>query len=163
MGTQSRFGYIVFSGYLIMVSAAGAKEMYKSVGSDGKIIYSDRVSADAKLEKKIVLKDLPASEVSTETAAAIERMKQQAGQSNSAGNGVETVLFTTSWCGYCRKARAYLAGKNIPYREIDIETDSGLSAYVQAGGSQGVPYLLAKGQTVMGFEIDRYDLLFGKP
>ncbi len=163
MFTQSRFSFFVFIAFLVVVSASGAKEMYKSVGPDGKIIYSDRVSADAKLEKKIVLKDLPASEVSAETAAAIERMKQQSGQSSSASQRADTVLYTTSWCGYCRKARAYLAGKNIPYREVDIETDSGLSAYVQAGGTQGVPYLVAKGQTVMGFDAEEYDLLFGRP
>jgi glutaredoxin len=145
---------------LLQVTAVNAIELYKSVGPDGKIIYSDRPSAEAKLEKKLVLKDLPASQLSTETAAAIDRLRQNAPQLPKAANASDTVLFTTSWCGYCKKARAYLASKNIPYQEIDIETEDGLSAYVRAGGTQGVPMLVSKGQSIMGFTADEYDRIF---
>ncbi|MBS1189755.1 MAG: Glutaredoxin [Rhodocyclaceae bacterium] len=36
-----------------------------------------------------------------------------------------TQLYSASWCGYCRKAKAYLGERGIPYQEIDIDTPEG--------------------------------------
>ena len=32
------------------------------------------------------------------------------------------VMYTTSWCPYCERARKLLAAKNVTYSEIDIES-----------------------------------------
>jgi len=70
-------------------------------------------------------------------------------------------LYSAAWCGYCKKARAYLADKGIAYREIDIDTPDGLAAFARAGGGgKGVPLLLAGGRRVQGFSLAAYDKLF---
>ena len=69
------------------------------------------------------------------------------------------VLFSAAWCGYCKKAKAYLAQKGISYREVDVETKDGILAYAQAGGKSGIPLLLANGQKVLGFSPAAYDAL----
>jgi thiol-disulfide isomerase/thioredoxin len=33
----------------------------------------------------------------------------------------QVTMYSTSWCGYCRKARQVFTQQNIPFRELDIE------------------------------------------
>ena len=35
----------------------------------------------------------------------------------------ELVMYCRTWCGHCRLARAWLAERDIPYVEIDVEED----------------------------------------
>ena len=36
-------------------------------------------------------------------------------------NTQEVVLFSTSWCGACKKAKAFLDQRGVPYMEYDVE------------------------------------------
>ena len=70
------------------------------------------------------------------------------------------MLYSATWCGYCRKAKAYLAAKGVSYQEIDIDTPGGRAAFAQAGGGKGVPLLISKsGQRAQGFSPAGYDAL----
>jgi glutaredoxin 3 len=33
------------------------------------------------------------------------------------------VLYSTSWCPHCREAREYFTARDIPFVELDVETD----------------------------------------
>lgn len=64
------------------------------------------------------------------------------------------VLYATSWCGYCAKARKFLDRINVSYQEYDIETsDEGRKQYMALGGS-GVPLLLINGRILRGYSAD---------
>lgn len=72
----------------------------------------------------------------------------------------EVVLYSTVWCGYCKKARAYLQRKGIEFTERDIEkSPSARSAYKRAGGV-GVPYLVKGDSVLRGFRASSYDRFF---
>ena len=73
----------------------------------------------------------------------------------------EVVLFSATWCAYCRQARAYLARARIRYRDVDIDTPEGKAAYAAAGGG-GVPLLVAKGEKLQGFTELAYDYFFAR-
>lgn len=63
----------------------------------------------------------------------------------------EVILYATSWCGYCAKARKFLREKDIAYHEYDIETSAeGKDQYLSLGVS-GVPVLLVNGNVVRGY------------
>jgi mycoredoxin len=51
------------------------------------------------------------------------------------------VMYTTPWCGYCRRLKSQLAREGIEVTEVDIERDPAAADYVMAvnGGSQTVP------------------------
>ena len=34
----------------------------------------------------------------------------------------EVVLFTTTWCGYCKRLQRWLDASGVPYRNLDIES-----------------------------------------
>lgn len=139
---------------------APAQNLYKSIGPDGRIVYSDRRPAEGRIEKTLQFKNLPASSLPASASSQLEQLRKQKGAQQAAAQAGQVVIYTTSWCGYCKKAKAYLAGKGISYRELDIETGPGMAAYAQAGGEGGVPLLFYRGQRVQGYSKEAYDSLF---
>lgn len=53
-------------------------------------------------------------------------------------------MYSTVWCGYCRRLKAQMEREGIAYREVDIEHDPGAADLVMAvnGGNQTVPTLV---------------------
>jgi mycoredoxin len=50
-------------------------------------------------------------------------------------------MYSTSWCGYCRRLKAQLDREGIGYSVVDIEHDLPAAEYVMSvnGGNQTVP------------------------
>jgi glutaredoxin len=139
---------------------AHAQTIYKSTAANGTVVYSDRPPANGKVDETITYVDLPSSPL---PAAAAQQIEHAARQTSAPARRQYTgvTLYTTSWCGYCKRARAYLAQKGIDYRDIDIEAPGGAAAFAQAGGRGGVPLLVADGRHVRGFSLAGYDAVFG--
>lgn len=138
---------------------ADSDDALKSVGPDGRIVYGDRPPVDGRSAKTMKFENLPSSPLSPATLAYLEQLKNGGGAARAPLPDGELLLFTTSWCTYCKKAKAYLAGKGVAYREVDIESNSGAASYAQAGGRRGVPLLFKSGQRVLGFSASAYDEL----
>ncbi len=53
-------------------------------------------------------------------------------------------MYTTPWCGYCRRLKSQLAREGIEITEVDIERDPAAAEYVMTvnGGNQTVPTVL---------------------
>lgn len=53
-------------------------------------------------------------------------------------------MFSTTWCGYCRRLKSQLDREGIGYTEINIEETPGTAELVETinGGNQTVPTLL---------------------
>ncbi|GAA4282607.1 mycoredoxin [Brevibacterium daeguense] len=56
----------------------------------------------------------------------------------------EVTMFTTTWCGYCKRLKPQLDQAGINYTEVNIEEVDGGAAIVEEanGGNQTVPTLL---------------------
>lgn len=145
---------------LAAVAATGARgeTIYKSVGADGKVIYSDKPPTNARVQKTLQYRDLPASPLPDSVRRYREQLEASVEKrlSGDAAADPAARLFTASWCGYCRKARAHLARRGIAIREFDIETPDGMKAYASAGG-QGVPVLVWQGRRIDGYSPEAYD------
>ena len=50
-------------------------------------------------------------------------------------------MFSTTWCGYCRRLKSALDREGIGYTEVNIEDDPASADYVMSvnGGNQTVP------------------------
>lgn len=50
-------------------------------------------------------------------------------------------MYSTAWCGYCRRLKTQLDSAGIAYTEVDIEQDPAAAALVERvnGGNQTVP------------------------
>jgi len=53
-------------------------------------------------------------------------------------------MFTTTWCGYCRRLKSQMQREGIAFSEVDIEREPGTAEFVMSvnGGNQTVPTLL---------------------
>ncbi len=61
------------------------------------------------------------------------------------------VMYSTSWCGYCKKMRKLFNENNISFLEYDIETSrEGRVQYDNLRG-RGIPLVLVKGKIVRGY------------
>lgn len=77
--------------------------------------------------------------------------KVEAGQSTSQKNS-SVVLYATSWCPYCEKARKFLAANSIKYTEYDIEKSEDGKAQYDKLGVSGIPVFMIGNQLVRGFD-----------
>ncbi|WP_448073011.1 mycoredoxin [Georgenia yuyongxinii] len=50
-------------------------------------------------------------------------------------------MYSTTWCGYCRRLKTQLDSEGIPYNEVNIEEDETSAKFVESvnGGNQTVP------------------------
>lgn len=64
-------------------------------------------------------------------------------------------LYSTSWCGYCRKARRMLNKHDIPFQELDVEKNADASVAFQRLGGRGVPVITVGDRIVHGFNYGR--------
>ncbi len=50
-------------------------------------------------------------------------------------------MYSTTWCGYCRRLKLQMDQAGIAYQEIDIERDPEAAKFVEGvnGGNQTVP------------------------
>ena len=63
------------------------------------------------------------------------------------------ILYATSWCGYCKKMRTFLAENNIKYIEYDIEKSEEGKKQHEALNARGVPVLDIKGTIIYGYDL----------
>lgn len=148
-------------------SLACTQTLYKSIGTDGRVVYSDKPPREGKLAKTMKAEDLPNTALPAGYEAELQRLRQNLNLNGNKSAPVpmavasgSNVLFTAVWCGYCRQAKAYLANKGVPYEAIDIDTPSGKSAFATTGGSGGIPLLVANGKPIRGFSVQAYDKFF---
>jgi glutaredoxin len=63
----------------------------------------------------------------------------------------KVVIYTTSRCVYCTKAKQYMAKKGVRYREVNIDSSiTGKEEYRKLGGN-GVPLIMVGDQKLEGF------------
>lgn len=69
------------------------------------------------------------------------------------------VVYSSSWCPYCVRARALLERKGLPFREIKIDEDPADrdAMLARSGGRRTVPQIFVGDHHVGGFD-DLYAL-----
>ena len=53
----------------------------------------------------------------------------------------QVTMYSTTWCGYCRRLKLQLDAAGVAYDEVNIERDPDAASYVQGvnGGNRTVP------------------------
>ena len=154
---------IALSSLCVVLSIpASADTVFKAVGPDGTITYSDTPPADRSRANTLEFRNLPSSPLPAQVLRFREQLEKSAEMRISAARApraADVALYTASWCGYCKRAKTHLASAQIAYVEYDIESVDGMRAFIGTGGSGGVPLLVAGEQRVQGYSAAAYDRL----
>lgn len=120
-----------------------AQQVYRIVGPDGKVTFSDRAPPPSASNAKV-------SEANTSAA----------GSAVSAGLPYElrqvalkypVVLYTTDNCGPCGAGRSMLTSRGIPFSERTITTAEDNDALKRLSGEASLPFLTIGSQQLKGF------------
>jgi len=141
----------------LLVAAAGfpvAAEVYKWTDSAGRIHYGDKPPEDAKSEQlKLQVQSYDGPAKVMDWAAILHKKAPEVAATAS------VVMYSTSWCPHCKRARAYFARNGIAYQEVDVEkSEAGKRDFAALGGG-GVPLILVGGKAMRGFDPVRMDHL----
>jgi glutaredoxin 3 len=70
----------------------------------------------------------------------------------------KVVVFTTSSCPWCKRAKRYLQERRVPFKEINVERDQQAARdLVRKTGSTGVPVIKIGSKWIVGFDKPRID------
>jgi glutaredoxin len=130
--------------YLSLQSPALAGAIFKWKDADGKLHIGDR----------------PPTGVEANPVTVRINTYQETGSTGASAKAV--LIYTTVRCGYCKKAKAFLQRKGIPYQEYDVETSrKGQRDYKKLKGT-GVPIILVGDNRLNGFSEIRLSTVLEK-
>jgi len=100
------------------------------------------------------------AEIDPEAAAAFQA-SQPVEAASSEEPDADVVMYCTPWCPDCRKAREYLAQRNIEYTEVDISRDRTAAQRVRdwAGGKEVTPTFKIRGKVLVNFDPAKLDAI----
>lgn len=68
------------------------------------------------------------------------------------------IVYSTTWCGYCKMLKTYLKGKKVDFEEVDVEEDRASGQkIIEETGQMGVPVTNIGGKYIIGFDRPRID------
>ena len=121
-----------------LAAAAWGQTVYRSVGSDGKVVYADRpLGPDA---KPLNLQAPGGSGDNALPFALREVVKQ-----------FPVTLFTGVSCSPCDAGRTFLRQRGIPFAERTVTTQADIDALMKQLATNAVPALRVGGQVLKGF------------
>ena len=138
----------------LIATAQVHADLYKWVDSKGTIHYTDSPPDNVQL-KTITGKISSFKSVEVEPASAAT-----SSAAVDASKPKKVVMYSTSWCGYCKKARRHFQKNGIRFTELDIEKSaSAARAYKKLKG-RGVPVILIGRQRMNGFSAPSFDRIY---
>ena len=140
----------------LMFGMSAHAGMYKLVNPDGSVTYTDRIPDTKSTTVKVT-----EIKVKTYPEPVNVQPAQKSGFMPSAIQGKKLTMFSATWCGVCRQAKAYLNAQKIPYDEVDVDSPSGAARFAGLGG-KGVPMFQVGTATVTGFSPEGIAGLLGK-
>jgi len=70
----------------------------------------------------------------------------------------KVLLFSTSTCSWCRRAKRYFKERGIPFKETNIERDADAARdIVRKTGQTGVPVIKIGSSWIVGFDKQRIE------
>ena len=133
---------------LFGLPSLASAQLYKWTDDQGRVQYSDK--APEKSAKTLDLK--------INTYSGVPVVSSQ-GKPAAGGAKGSVKLYTTTWCGYCTKARAHLKSKGIPYEDLDVEKSAQGKQEYASLKARGVPVILIGSQRMDGFDPARMDTM----
>jgi glutaredoxin len=122
---------------------ASAQQIYRIVGPDGKVTFSDQPPLDPGVRAAGAKTVALPGAGGTNNAALPFELRQAASR-------YPVTLYTSPDCGPCGAGRAMLSGRGIPFTEKTVTTREDIDALKRLGATT-LPFLTIGGQQITGF------------
>jgi len=154
MNKVMHLGFLIF---FMTFSLFGVSQIYKWTDENGKTHFSDKPPEHGNAET--IDQQLLAAQTSSYTHVAVKELTTLplANKRNS-----KIVMYTTSRCGYCAKARSYFAKHKISFKEKNIDTSKKYHGEFKKFGGKGVPVLFWGKFKMTGFSVARFEKMYKK-
>lgn len=149
-------GYRFLAILLACAPLLAAPQVYKWTDEKGRTQYGDKPPQDAQSRQLKLDAQSYEGPVQVQDWSKIIRAKSKYAEPAAAPRGI--VMYSTSWCPHCKRARAYFQRKGLAFREVDVETPEGRKEFKDLGGG-GVPLILANGKSMRGFNPSNMDAI----
>jgi glutaredoxin len=124
-----------------LACSAGAQQVFRIVGPDGKVTFSDQPPADPKAKAAPAA---PGGGGGTSSASLPFELRQVAGK-------YPVVLYTGPECAPCGSGRSYLSSRGVPFTEKTVSTNEDVQALQRLSGAATLPFLTIGGQQLNGY------------
>ena len=163
---------VILLGLPFQVQAA----IYKWVDKDGVVTFKDTpppqgIEAEEVVPEPFFFDDHEEKDAPEKPRPSAAKETGRVSRSSSAGAKPKVTLpdryppveiYTTSWCGYCVKAKNYLRGLNVPFTEYDVEKSASARARrARIDKGRSVPLTVIGGRKIVGFRPDALDQALG--
>lgn len=138
-------------GLLLLASLASA-EIYTWTDGNGRVHYGDNPD-----------KSVAAQEISIEVNSyknVSYDFTPYVSEPRHKGQKSKVTMYSTVWCTYCKKARAYFIENNINFVEYDIEKDDKAKSRYDQLNATGVPVILVGKQRMNGFSEAGFERIY---
>ena len=133
----------------LSTSSALAGEIHQWRDKDGNVHFGDEPPKNV-ASKRMEIRS------NSYTAAPAPTSSQAAQTESNSGEAPKVVLYGTTWCGYCKKAKAYFRANNIAFTEYDVEKSSSAKRDFKRMGGGGVPLILVGDKRIRGFSQKKF-------
>lgn len=124
----------------VLVTTAQAQQVYRIVGPDGKVTFSDRAPAAGA--------EGTAISGGTRSAGGVESLPYQLRQ---VATRFPVTLYTSSDCVPCNSARNLLINRGVPFTERTVSSNEDIDALKRLSGESSLPFGTIGGQQLRGF------------
>jgi glutaredoxin len=136
---------------LLLATGAAQAQLYRWVGPDGKVTYSDTPPPSS--ARQVETKNLEGGGPST---SGLPYELAQAVKNNP------VTLYTTAKCAPCEDARSMLKTRGIPYAEKTVNTNDDILKLKQIAGDQQLPVLTVGSRKQKGFDSNTWDAMLNE-
>ncbi len=137
----------------LFFSVSVVAEIYRWVDGAGRVHYSDSVKEDQPAETVEVM-------TNRYEHVPYEALPKQ--NISAARASRKVVMYSTSWCGYCVKARKYFKSKGIAYADYDIEKNKRAKRRYDRLGGAGIPLILVGKKRMSGFNVAGFEAIYSR-
>lgn len=145
MTTISRLGKfpaLLLIGALACAASVQAQPVYRVVGPDGKVTFSDRAPETTAPGART--SSTAQAAAGTDTAALPYALRQVVQR-------FPVTLYTGSTCAPCDSARSLLVARGVPFTERTVGTSEDVEALEKLSGKSNLPFATIGGQQLEGF------------
>lgn len=68
---------------------------------------------------------------------------------------VRVILYGTSWCQWCLRAKSFFEQHKIPYEWKDVDVEENAAEVIRKSKQHSIPVIDIDGEIIVGFDVER--------